>query len=296
MKKPSTVLVKNKIDTVAIGSFDGIHLGHMQLINRLGENGALFVIDKDNANLTPGIKRIEYSKHPCMFYHFLKVKELSGKEFVELLKKQFVNLKKIVVGYDFVFGKNRSCNATDLKKSFPGEVEIVDEFLYDGISVHSSLIRELLMSQQVDRANKFFGREYSIVGKVIKGQGIGSKELVPTINIKVKDYLLPSNGVYASRTKVGEKIYNSVSFIGNRVSTDGNFSVETHILDENIEVGDEIEIFFVYFLRENKKFDNLQALKRQIAQDIQNARCMLKVCKFYNYELSSCKEKGCING
>jgi len=294
MKKPSTILVKDNIDTVAVGSFDGLHLGHMQLINKLGPNGALFVIDKDQANLTPGIKRIEYSKHPCMFYHFLKVKDLSGEEFIELLHKEFVNLKKIVIGYDFVFGKNRSCNAMDLKNNYEGEVEIVDEFLYDGISVHSSLIRELLISQQVDRANKLFGREYSIEGKVIKGQGLGSKELVPTINIKVKDYLLPSNGVYASRTKVGEKIYNSVSFIGNRVSTDGNFSVETHILDENIEVGDEIEIFFVHFLRENKKFDNLQSLRAQIAKDMQNARCILKVCKFYNYELSSCKEKGCI--
>ena len=296
MKKPSTVLVKNKIDTVAIGSFDGIHLGHMQLINRLGENGALFVIDKDNANLTPGIKRIEYSKHPCMFYHFSKVKELSGKEFVELLHTQFANLKKIVVGYDFVFGKNRSCNAKDLKKSYPGEVEIVDEFFYDGISVHSSVIREFLRTKLVDQANKFLGREYSIEGKVIKGQGLGQKELYPTINIKIRDYLLPSNGVYASRTKVGQKIYHSVSFIGNRVSTDGNFSIETHILDEDIVVQDKVEIFFVHFLRENKKFDSLEALKKQIAQDIQNARRMLKVCKFYNYELSSCTEEGDRNG
>jgi riboflavin kinase/FMN adenylyltransferase len=75
MKRPSTVLVKDNIDTIAIGSFDGIHLGHMQLIDKLGDNGALFVIDKDHANLTPGLKRAEYSKHPCMFYHFLKVKD-----------------------------------------------------------------------------------------------------------------------------------------------------------------------------------------------------------------------------
>jgi riboflavin kinase/FMN adenylyltransferase len=136
MKKPSTILVKDKVDTIAIGSFDGIHLGHMQLINKLGDNGALFVIDKDHANLTPGLKRSEYSKHPCMFYHFLKVKNLSGAEFIELLKKEFVNLKKIVVGYDFLFGKKRSCDTNDLKALYDGEVEIVDEFLYDGISVH----------------------------------------------------------------------------------------------------------------------------------------------------------------
>lgn len=285
MKKPSTTLVKDKVDTIAIGSFDGIHLGHMQLINRLGENGALFVIDKDHANLTPGLKRSEYSKHPCMFYHFLKVKGLSGEEFIKLLKKEFVNLKKIVVGYDFQFGKKRSCNANDLINLFDGEVEIVDEFLYDGVSVHSSEIRKLLSSKEVDKANRFFGREYSIHGEVIKGQGLGKSELFPTININIKDYLLPSDGVYASRTKIGCTVYDSVSFIGTRVSTDGNFSVETHILNENIEVGDEIEIFFVQYIRENRKFDDLSELKKQIQKDIDGVKGALSVCKFYNYEL-----------
>ncbi len=281
MKRPSTILVKDNIDTIAIGSFDGIHLGHMQLINRLGVNGALFVIDKDHANLTPGLKRVEYSKHPCMFYHFLKVKHLSGEEFIELLKKEFVNLKKIVVGYDFQFGKKRSCRAVDLITLFDGEVEIVDEFLYEGVSVHSSVIRELLVKKEIQSANKFFGREYSITGSVVSGQGLGKEELYPTINLKVKDYLLPSDGVYASRTKIGDKIYNSVSFIGTRVSTDGNFSIETHILDTNVEVSDEVEVFFVQYLRENRKFTDLKELKAQITMDIDGAKSTLDVCKVY---------------
>jgi len=281
MKRPSTVLVKDNVDTIAIGSFDGIHLGHMQLIDRLGENGALFVIDKDHANLTPGLKRVEFSKHPCMFYHFLKVKDLSGAEFVELLKKEFINLKKIVVGYDFLFGKKRSCSTVDLVELYDGEVEIVDEFFYDGVSVHSSFIREALINKDIDNANRFFGREYSIIGKVISGQGLGKEELYPTINIKVKDYLLPSDGVYASRTKIEAKIYDSVSFIGTRASTDGNFSIETHILDSDIVVGDEVEIFFVHFLRENRKFSNLKDLKTQISIDIDSAKSALNVCKVY---------------
>jgi len=281
MKKPSTTLVKDKIDTVAIGSFDGIHLGHMQLINRLGENGALFVIDKDHANLTPGLKRVEYSKYPCMFYHFLKVKELSGEEFVSLLKKEFKNLKKIVVGYDFAFGKSRSCVAEDLKKLFTGKIEIVEEFFYKGISVHSSIIREAILNKDIDNANKLLGREYSIIGKVVSGQGLGREELYPTINIKVKDYLLPSDGVYATRTKLGDKIYDSVSFIGKRISTDGNFSIETHILDCNVDVCDEVEIFFVHYLRENRKFANLKDLKIQITIDISTAKSALSVCEAY---------------
>jgi len=285
MKRPSTVLVKDNIDTIAIGSFDGIHLGHMQLIDRLGDNGALFVIDKDQANLTPGLKRAEYSKHPCSFYHFLEVKDLSGVEFMEFLKKEFPNLKKIVVGYDFMFGKKRSNKAEDLQKLFYGEVEIVDEFLYDGVSVHSSLIREAIKNKDIDNANRFFGREYSIIGRVVSGQGVGKEELYPTVNIKVKDYLIPSDGVYASRTRIGSEIYDSVSFIGTRASTDGSFSIETHILDKNIEVSDEVEIFFVHYLRENRKFAKLVDLKNQITIDIASAKSALKVCKFYNYEL-----------
>ena len=287
MKKPSTVLVKDKVDTIAIGSFDGIHLGHKELIKRLGENGALFVIDKDHANLTPGVKRSLYSKYPCMYYHFLKVKDLSGEEFVELIKKEFKNLKKIVVGYDFAFGKARSCRAEDLKKFFDGEVEIVEEFKYNGISVHSSLIRELLTSREVEVANRLFGREYSIHGRIIKGQGLGKKELYPTINIEIKDYLLPSDGVYASRTKIKERVYDSVSFIGNRMSTDGKFSIETHILDKDVEVSEveEVEIFFVKYLRENRKFETLEELKKQIELDIENAKSALRVCKFYNFDM-----------
>jgi riboflavin kinase/FMN adenylyltransferase len=281
MKKPSTVLVKDNIDTIAIGSFDGIHLGHMQLINKLGDNGALFVIDKDHANLTPGLKRAEYSKHPCMFYHFLKVKDLSGEEFIELLKKEFVNLKKIVVGYDFQFGRKRSCSAVDLIELYDGEVEIVEEFLYDGISVHSSVIREALISKDIDNANRFFGREYSIIGRVVKGQGLGKEQLYPTVNIKTEDYLLPSDGVYATRTKIGTKIYDSVSFLGTRVSTDCKYSVETHILDSDIEVEDEVEIFFVHYLRENRKFSDLKDLKTQITIDIDSAKSALNVCKVY---------------
>jgi riboflavin kinase/FMN adenylyltransferase len=108
--------------------------------------------------------------------------------------------------------------------------------------------------------------------------------------VKVKDYLLPSDGVYASRSRIDDKIYNSVSFIGTRVSTDGNFSIETHIIDEDVHVGESIEIFFVKYLRENKKFDNLTLLKKQIKEDIANAKKELSVCKFYNYELSAPSE------
>jgi len=282
MLRRSTILKKESVDTLAIGSFDGIHVGHRQLLRHLGDNGALFVIDKDQANLTPGIKRSEYAGYPCMFFHFLKVKHLSGEDFVELLKKEFVNLKKIVVGYDFFFGQHRSCNAHDLQKFFDGEVVIVEEYSYKGLSVHSSVIRSYLQEGRLNEANRFLGREYSITGDVIVGQGLGSKELVPTLNLKVLEYLIPREGVYATRTRIGQSIYDSVSFVGIRQSTDGLFSVETHILDQEIsEVNSSVELFFVEFLRDNQKFNTLSDLKIQIDIDIKEAKKQLGTCRVY---------------
>ena len=283
--KHSTILDKPSIDTLAIGCFDGIHMGHQQLIRRLGKQGALFVVDKDQANLTPGAKRALYAGYPCMFYHFLKLKDLSGKEFIALLLKEFPNLKKLVVGYDFCFGRNRAYNAYHLKTFFPGEVEIVEAFMYHGVAVHSSMIRDYLKAGEIKKANRFLGREYSITGNVIKGQGLGSTKLVPTLNLHITDYLLPKEGVYITRSKIGHTFYNSVSFIGKRFSTDGAFSVETHIIGEIAEENREkVELFFVDFLRENRHFETLEALKKQIKEDIAIAKKRLEMCHVYSID------------
>jgi len=248
----------------------------------LGQKGALLVIDKDAANLTPGSKRSAYSKYPCMFYHFSKLKDLNGTEFIALLYKLFPKLEKIIVGYDFRFGVNRAHGADDLHHLFPGSVEIVQEFCFDGISVHSSTIRDFLKNSNVSQANRLLGREYAITGDVIQGQGLGKKSLYPTLNLHVKNFLLPKEGVYATRTQALGKIYESVSFIGIRESTDGGFAVETHLLDTGLEETPlHVELYFVEFMRENKKFENLQLLKSQITQDIQNAKEILRTCKVY---------------
>lgn len=282
MQRHSTLLRKEEVEAIAIGGFDGIHRGHRQLIKRLGDKGALLVIDKDQANLTPGVKRSEYSKHPCMFYHFLKVKDLSGQEFVDVLQREFPKLSKIVVGYDFQFGKKRSCNAYDLAEMFSGNVEIVSEYFYDSISVHSTTIRGMIEDGDIHQANRLLGREYAMIGDVITGQGLGKKELYPTLNLQVKQYLLPKDGVYATRTMVGQMIYDSVSFVGKRVSTDNQFSVETHILEETtLEPVRHVEVFFVEYLRENRHFSELCDLKTQISEDITRAKSILTSCTIH---------------
>ncbi|MDU2360312.1 MAG: riboflavin kinase, partial [Campylobacter concisus] len=147
---------------------------------------------------------------------------------------------------------------------------------------HSSSIRELIRQGNIDEANRLIGREYSIEGNVIKGQGIGAKELVATLNLDIKSYLLPREGVYATRTRMGSYTYGSVTFIGNRLSTDGNFSVETHILDEVApKVTKHVAVCFIKRLRDNKKFNNLSELKEQIKRDINEARQCVGVCDLF---------------
>ena len=277
----STLLTKDNITAVAIGHFDGVHRGHKELLKRLGEYGGLVVIDKNKANITPGLKRAEYSRYPCFLYDFNEIKGLSGEEFIALLKRDFKNLQKIVVGFDFRFGRGRAWDKYDLARIFDGEAEIVDEFCFEGMGVHSSAIREYIKQGEIYKANLLLGREYSVEGRVIKGQGIGSRELVPTLNLDIKSYLLPREGVYATRTRIGYKTYGSVPFIGNRVSPDGNFSVETHVLNENIADARDVAVCFIKRLRDNLKFSDLASLKAQIKIDINAAMDFVGVCDLY---------------
>ena len=202
------------------------------------------------------------------------IKALDGADFIEMLKNDFKNLKKIVVGFDFCFGKNRAYKTQDLKNIFDGEVVVIPEIKLNNFPVHSRYIREFLLNGDIEKANSFLGKEYKIFGKHIVGQGLGKKEFVATINLNVNEFLLPQSGVYITKTIVNDIEYNSVSFLGHRGSTDGKFAVETHILNqENIEIKDEnVQIKFIRRIRENRKFDNFLELKNQILKDIDIAK------------------------
>ena len=277
MKRFSTTLKNEEIDSLVIGGFDGLHLAHQELISHLSHNGLLVVIDKKTASLTPKSHRCNYLSQGCLFLPFDDIRDLSADEFITFLTKRFVNLKKIIVGYDFRFGKRAHGRADDIKDFFDGEVVIVKEVFYDGVSVHSGVIRTYLKDAKIKDANNLLGRNYKIQGEAIKGQGIGKKQLFATINLKIEDFLIPKEGVYATFTKIGDKSYASVSFIGKRLSTDGNFSVETHILDRELEeVEGEVSIIFIDFIRENIKFDDLTFLKKQISKDCDRARVICR--------------------
>jgi riboflavin kinase/FMN adenylyltransferase len=260
----------NQIKSIAIGSFDGMHIAHQKVIEAVD---AIVIIERNSGYLTPGYKRTLYTDKPCCFYHFEKIKSLNPKAFVAKLKEDFPQLKKIVVGYDFAFGKGKAGDAMHLEELFDGEVCIVNEVSLDGISVHSRTIKAYLRQGSIAMANMLLGRAYRLDGEVIAGQGIGREKLVPTLNLDVYHYQMPLEGVYATRTKIGDRWFQSVSFLGHRVTTDGSYAVETYVIDKDIgKVTGTVWIEFRAFIRENKKFEGLEALKKQIEEDIANAR------------------------
>jgi len=274
----NTVTAMKDSTAIAIGGFDGMHIGHQHLFNALGKNGTIVVIETGYANLTPKHERENFSHYPIVYLELDDIRHLDGKGFVGLLKERFPKLKKIVVGYDFHFGKNRKYSFEDLKTLFDGEVEVIEEVFLEGKSVHSHKIRAKLIIGDIQRANAFLGHNFTIKGNHISGQGIGKKELVATINIKSTGYIVPKEGVYATLTRIDEEehFHPSVSFVGHRISTDGSFAIESHILDGEVYCDKKATISFISFIRNNEKFESLRELKEAIKKDIAIASKELK--------------------
>lgn len=272
-----TYTKKQSIEILAVGCFDAFHLGHKELLKHLKvQNSALLVIDKvQKDRLVPKEKMSELCEFDLIYVDFEDIKEWSAGEFLARLKAEFPHLQTLVVGEDFRFGKARSAGANDIEKLSDFKAIIIADFEFKGISVHSKIIKDFLLNGECERANALLGRDYAVEGELIHGQGIGAKELVPTLNLDTKNYFLPKNGVWATLCEIRQQIFKSVSFIGLR-STDGKFSVESHILDKNfanLHLGEneKITLIFKAFLRENQKFEGLAPLKAQIVKDCQNA-------------------------
>ena len=264
---------------IAIGGFDGMHIGHQHLFAELGDKGTIVVIETGYANLTPKKERENFTNYPILYIDLKEIRHLDGKEFVSLLQEKFPKLQKIVVGYDFHFGKDRKYSFDDLKSFFSKEVKVVDEVSFHGDSIHSHKIRTKIKIGDIKGANDFLGHNYTIKGALVAGQGIGKKELVATINIDARGFLIPKEGVYVTLTRIDdeEHYHPSVSFVGHRVTTDGSYAVESHILDGEVLCKKEARISFVSFIRENQKFDSISELKKAINKDINIASQKLKL-------------------
>ena len=236
-----------------------MHFAHQKLISLSDE---ILIIEK-NSSITPFKTRCDYISKPCHFYNLDNIKHLTYLEFIHKLKKE-LNPTKIIIGYDFKFGKNRLGTISHLKQFF--EVEVIDEIKINNIGVHSKIIRKFIQNGDIKTATKFLNHTYKIKAKQISGQGIGKSKLLPTINFKpIYNYVIPKNGVYLTL------IQNipALTFIGVR-STDNNFSIESHLLSD-FQHTDIYNIEFIDFLRENKKFNSLEELKKAIITDKEQA-------------------------
>ena len=222
---------RDNVRAVAIGNFDGMHLGHQKLFERLGEHGAIIVIlAGGGTKLTPFASRQAFTNKKIFYCDLRAIKSLSGGEFIALLRQNFINLQKIVVGEDFRFGRDRAWDVEFLRREFRGQTCVLGEFCLSGGGVHSSKIKELLSRGRCEEAAELLGRNYEICGRIVRGQGRGAREFVATLNLDASGYFMPKSGVYATLARAGSKEFASVSFLGHRLSTDGAFAIETHIL------------------------------------------------------------------
>ena len=274
---------------LAVGYFDGLHLGHYALLNKVIQ------ISQDNhykkAMLT-------FDHHPSYILDFFeseyylesfddRVQELeklgfdylfvvpfsktiarfSADEFI----KEFIqplNVKHVVCGFDFTFGNQAKGNAETLKKYF--NTSIIDEVKYKDEKVSSSINRALLKEGHIEDANQLLNKPYMIKGKVVKGRQIGRVLGFPTANIDFKRYVLPKRGVYASYVYIDGKKYLSMTNIGkNPTITDLVVpSLEVHIFDFDEDIYNKtITVEFVHFIRDEVKFTNSNALINQLNKD-----------------------------
>ena len=224
---------RDNVHAVAIGNFDGMHLGHQKLFERLGEQGAIIVIlAGGGTKLTPFASRQAFTNKKIFYCDLRAIKSLNGGEFIALLRQNFINLQKIVVGEDFRFGRDRAWDVEFLRREFSGQTCVLGEFCLSGGGVHSSRIKELLSRGRCEEAAELLGRDYEICGRIVRGQGRGAREFVATLNLDASGYFMPKSGVYATLARAGSKEFASVSFLGHRLSTDRAFALETHILGD----------------------------------------------------------------
>jgi riboflavin kinase/FMN adenylyltransferase len=284
-------LNKKSINTkivAAIGFFDGVHIAHQALINKTIEIGrskqlptAIITFDQhpksvlydfDYHYITPLDRKIE--KFKKMDIDQLYVIQFN-KEKAQLSPEAFIsdylqNIDTLVCGFDFKFGARGSGTVQTLKAYDAFETVVVDEITYEGFKVGSTHIRDLIKSGHMDQIEEVLGEPYSIIGPVIHGQKKGRMIGYPTANINVDHYLIPRQGVYITKTRVNDRWYDSMSSVGHNptLNCQVDLSVESHILNFNRDIyGETIEITFLHRLRDEIKFNSMDALIERIDQD-----------------------------
>jgi len=286
---------------LTIGSFDGVHRGHQQIIQRvtagahaLGAPAVVLTFHPHPSVVLRGPRKSFYLTtqeekaallgdcgvdivitHPFNE----QVASIKARDFINLLHDH-LNIHQLLVGHDFALGHNREGNVTALKdfgEELGFTVETIDAFLIGGEVVSSSRIRRSLEVGQVDQAAELLGRSYALRGIVEQGDGRGRSIGIPTANLSIpKEQAVPGAGVYAVWAVLGGKTYRAVSNVGVRPTFETGLvapRVEAHILDFDEDIyGEEVELIFLAHLRGEQRFLDADALVAQINKDIIQAR------------------------
>lgn len=275
--------------SLAFGYFDGIHLGHMEIIketNKQLKNGVvtfdkhpLDLVCPDNApkRLMTLDEKIKTLKTLNVDYLFIipfdeDFRNLSDTEFLDMICDN-VNMKKMKVGFNYHFGKNGHGNPEMLKrvsKEKGFELEVVEEYKIDGLTVSSTRIRNLIKEGQISKANKLLDKHYEMSGKVFHGKHLGKTIGIPTANIypnKIK--VVPKRGVYVTRIIIDEEIYYGITNVGINPTFNEKPRIETNIFDFNKDIyNKEITVEFLEFEREERAFDSIEELKETVKKSI----------------------------
>lgn len=293
----------NKGVVATIGNFDGVHLGHQNLIRSLkvkanSLNLPLVLIlfepqpreyfhqDKAPERLSSLREKLDMLKLCNVdFVYCIKFDEqlakTSAADFANKLLFTNLKVKYLLVGEDFHFGKNREGDITLLKSlglEHSCDVQVHSNFYVDTEKVSSTKIRGALQDGDLSLASKYLGRTYSLCGRVIPGDGRGRQWGIPTANLSLHRLLLPLKGVYVVQARFASKVVQGVANVGRRPTVDGSKNIlEVHLLnfDESI-YGELMQVFFLHKLRDEVKFTSVDALITQIHNDIAAAKTFFK--------------------
>ena len=299
---------KELLSVLTIGTFDGVHIGHQKIIERLNQIKSedfersmiltfyphpRIVLDHSNdiKMLTTMNEKIylleKFGLDDLIIEPFTKeFSRLSALDFVRNILVNQLNIKKLVIGYDHHFGKNREGNFEQLSEYgelYDFKVEEISAQEIENVSVSSTKIRKALENGEMEKANKYLGYNYLLTGKIIKGQGIGRKINFPTVNLHIaEDYkLIPKKGVYVVRANFNNKSSFGIMNIGFRPTVGGKGqTIEIHLLDFNDDLyGSNMQIEVLMRLRDEKKFESIEELAAQISKDEESARNWLMKIK-----------------
>lgn len=291
---------------VTSGTFDGVHLGHQKILTRLREAAELYrgesvvltfwphprmVVSKDSQNLkllSTLDEKIELLRqnsvqHLVVIPFTREFSELSSEEFIQQILVERIGTKRLVIGYDHHFGRNREGSFEYLQQNaqrYGFEIEEIPRQEIDHLTVSSTKIRQSLLDGHTHIANELLGRNYTFSGLVVKGRQLGRTIGYPTANVQISESykLIPADGIYAVWTQVRGQVFGGVMSIGFRPTVNGvGRTQEVYIFNFKEDIyGEKITVELVEYIRTELKFDSIDTLKKAIDQDCIDALAVLK--------------------